>query len=61
MYLSFSEQVINEVDSLILIQLVSLTTTMLLIAGKIDDPILLELAMSMHTQASPKLALQSLA
>ena len=61
MYLSFSEQVINEVDSLVLIQLVALTTTMHSIAGIIDDPVLLELAMFMHTRASSKLALQSLA
>ena len=31
------------------------------IVGIIDDPILLELAMHMHTRASSKLALQSLA
>ena len=36
---------INEVDSLVLIQLVALATTMHSIAGKINDPVLLELAM----------------
>ena len=52
-----SEQAINEVDSLR--ELVALTTTLHSIAGKIDDPVLLELAMTMHSRASSKLASQS--
>ena len=47
----FSDQAINEVDSLVLIQLVALTTTMHSIGGENNDPVLiLELAITYNNR-----------